>query len=67
MVVLWVTVTTVAMAMVRGGCVCAQEPSDLPPINHSHSIVLDQEGAFVMLWTPHDDAIDIEVQVSHES
>lgn len=60
--VLWVTAAVVAAVGVGG--VCAQAPSDLPPVSHSHRVVLDQDGAFVMLWTPRDDAIDIEVQVS---
>lgn len=29
-----------------------------------HHAVLDQNGAFVMMWTPADDSIRVEVQVS---
>ncbi|XP_050714984.1 uncharacterized protein LOC126997815 [Eriocheir sinensis] len=51
------------VAMVGAGSVCAQVPSDLPPVSYQHRVVLDQDSPFVMLWTPGDDAIDIEVQV----
>lgn len=42
----------------------AQASGDLPPMKYSHRAVLDQDGVYVMLWTPGDDAIEIEVQVS---
>ncbi|XP_050715576.1 uncharacterized protein LOC126998176 [Eriocheir sinensis] len=58
--VLWVVAVAAA---VGGSGVCAQMTSDLPPVTHSHRIVLDQDGVFVMLWTPRDDAIDMELQV----
>ncbi|KAK8380027.1 hypothetical protein O3P69_016584 [Scylla paramamosain] len=40
-----------------------QATQDLPPAQHSHRVVLDQDNAYVMLWTPRQDAIEIEVQV----
>lgn len=58
-VVLWITV-----AVVWGCGVCAQVSRDLPPLSYSHRVVLDQDGVFVMLWTPNNDTIDIQVQVS---
>ncbi|XP_050714988.1 uncharacterized protein LOC126997820 [Eriocheir sinensis] len=60
---LWVAAVAVAAA-VGGGGVCVQAQSDLPPMSHSHRVVLDQDGAFVMLWSPRDNAIVIEVQVA---
>lgn len=61
--VLWMVAVAVAVAVGRGG-VCAQRTNDLQPVSHSHRVVLDQDGAFVMLWTPRDDAIVMELQVS---
>ena len=41
----------------------AQSSNDLPPMNYSHMVVLDQNNAFVMLWTPRENDIEIEIQV----
>lgn len=60
MTVLWVAMMlALGVAIVR-----AQGSGDLPPMKYSHRVVLDQDGVYVMLWTPHDHIIEIEVQVS---
>lgn len=35
-----------------------------PPQDLTHRVVLDQTGSYVMLWTPQENDIVIEVQVS---
>lgn len=62
--VLWMAVVAATAAVGDGG-IFAQTPCGLPSMSHSHRVVLDQDSTFVMLWTPSDDAIDIEIQVSH--
>ena len=57
----WVTV--VIMMAVAAVLICAAEGS-LPTADFQHHAVLDQRGAFVMMWTPGDDNIKVEVQVS---
>lgn len=54
-----------AVILVRAGSGCPQVPlSDLPPMSYRHRVVLDQTSPFIMLWTPSDNVIDIEIQVS---
>lgn len=60
---LWV-ITAVTVTVLGGQGICAQVPNDWLPMSYSHRVMLDQKSPFIMLWTPHDDAIDIEVQVS---
>lgn len=51
--------TLVALAACMGVHGQSLEAKDL-----MHRAVLDQEGKYVMLWTPRDEEIVIEVQVS---
>ena len=39
----------------------------LPPMNFMHRVVMDAGHAYVLLWTPLEEKIIIEVQVSPET
>ena len=53
--------------IISNGCLALiSKPSEVLPVkNFAHRVVLDQDGAFIMLWTPHKDKIEFEVQVSN--
>lgn len=46
--------------------VVGQRAGSLPPFDFHHRAVMDHRGAYVMLWTPLQDQIIIEVQVRWE-
>ena len=60
------TTIIVFMFLFMKGCFAIiSKPSEiLLQNNFVHRVVLDQDGAYIMLWTPLDDKIEIEVQVS---
>ena len=55
--ILWSTMVVVVTATAQ------TSDKGLTAVDFEHYAVLDQRGAFVMMWTPGKDSITVEVQV----
>ena len=54
----------VTMIVLAAGSALQAAEGSLSAAYLQHHVVLDQRGAFIMMWTPTDDGIRVEVQVS---